>query len=78
MRKGQGSSSICPRPLFSLVGILAKGEDQNSGISGLSKAHRIDTYLGLPTFVGKSRTQSFKNIIEKVSKRLENWKCSFL
>jgi hypothetical protein len=51
---------------------------KNSGISGLSKAHRIDTYLGLPTFVGKSRTQSFKNIIEKVSKRLENWKCSFL
>lgn len=47
-------------------------------LSGLLKAHRIDTYLGLPTFVGKSRTQTFKDIIEKVSKRLENWKCSFL
>jgi hypothetical protein len=47
-------------------------------LSGLLEAHRIDTYLGLPTFVGKSRTQNFKDIIEKVSKWLENWKCSFL
>jgi len=47
-------------------------------LSGLLEAHRIDSYLGLPTFVGKSRTQTFKDIIEKVSKRLENWKCSFL
>jgi hypothetical protein len=33
--------------------------------SGLSKAHRIDTYVGLPTFVGKFRTLAFKDIIEK-------------
>jgi hypothetical protein len=48
------------------------------GLSGLIEAHRIDTYLGLPTFVGKSRTQAFKSIVEKVSKRFDNWKCSFL
>jgi hypothetical protein len=47
-------------------------------LSGLSEAHRIDTYLGLPTFVGKSRTLAFKNIIDKVTKRLDNWKVSFL
>jgi hypothetical protein len=44
----------------------------------LSKVHRIDTYLGLPSFVGKSRNLAFKNIIEKVSQRLENWKVEFL
>jgi hypothetical protein len=47
-------------------------------LSGLSEAHRIDTYLGLPTFVGKSRTMAFKNIIDRVTKRLDNWKASFL
>jgi ribonuclease HI len=46
--------------------------------SGLSEAHRIDSYLGLPTFVGKSRTSAFKDIIDKVSKRLDNWKTKFL
>jgi hypothetical protein len=38
MRKGQGSSSICPRPLFSLVGILAKGEDQKFWNFGFIKS----------------------------------------
>jgi ribonuclease HI len=46
--------------------------------SGLSEAHRIDSYLGLPTFVGKSRTTAFKDIIGKVARRLENWKTKFL
>lgn len=46
--------------------------------SGLSEAHRIDSYLGLPTFVGKSRTIAFKDIIDKVSRRLDNWKTKFL
>jgi len=47
-------------------------------LSGLSEAHRIETYLGLPTFVGKSRNLAFKNIIAKVAQRLDNWKVKFL
>jgi hypothetical protein len=37
-------------------------------LSGLSKTHRIDSYLGLPSFVGKSRSQAFQSIKEKVWK----------
>jgi hypothetical protein len=32
---------------------------------GLSEAHKIDTYVGLPTLLGKFRTLAFKDIIEK-------------
>jgi len=42
--------------------------------SGLQETQRLDTYLGLPSFVGKSRKQTFSYIIEKVSQKLDNWK----
>jgi hypothetical protein len=47
-------------------------------LSGLTEAHRIDTYIGLPSFVGKSRIQAFNNIKKRVSQRLNNWKMKFL
>jgi hypothetical protein len=34
--------------------------------------------LGLPSFVGKSKTLNFNNIIEKVAQRPENSKVKFL
>jgi hypothetical protein len=46
--------------------------------SGLAEAHRIDVYLGLPSFVGKSKIQTFSYIKDKVIKRLLNWKNQFL
>jgi hypothetical protein len=47
-------------------------------LSCLTEAHRIDTYIGLPSFVGKSRIQAFNNIKKRVSQRLNNWKMKFL
>jgi len=47
-------------------------------LSGLTETHRIDKYLGLPSFVGKSRRLAFHDIIDKVTQRLENWKVKFL
>jgi len=47
-------------------------------LPGLIEAHRIDKYLGLPFFVGRSRNEAFKYILEKVSSKLENWKVKFL
>jgi hypothetical protein len=47
-------------------------------LSGLSEATRYDSYLGLPTLIGKSRTQSFNNIKDRVWQRLNNWKVKFL
>jgi hypothetical protein len=46
--------------------------------SGLTETHRIDAYLGLPTFVAKSRMQAFQQIKEKVMNHLQNWKVNFL
>jgi hypothetical protein len=47
-------------------------------LSGLSKTLRIDAYLGLPTFVGKSRAQAFQHIKEQVINKLSNWNTQFL
>jgi hypothetical protein len=41
---------------------------------GLTETHRIDSYLGLPSFVGKSRHQAFQSIKERVWSHINNWK----
>lgn len=40
--------------------------------SKLAETHCIDSYLGLPTFVGKSQTQEFQHIKDKVLHKLHN------
>jgi hypothetical protein len=47
-------------------------------LSTLKETHGIDSYLGLPTFVGKSRNKTFQFIKEKVWNKLNNWKVKFL
>ncbi len=47
-------------------------------LSGLTEAHHIDSYLGLPTFVGKDRNQAFSYIKEIVCNKLNNWNANFL
>jgi hypothetical protein len=46
--------------------------------SGLPSTQRYDTYLGLPALVGKSRMTAFKGIIDRVWKRLQDWKLKLL
>ncbi|XP_059451233.1 uncharacterized protein LOC132182041 [Corylus avellana] len=46
--------------------------------AGIPATQRYDTYLGLPALVGKSRTAAFRGIIDRVRKRLQDWKLKFL
>jgi len=46
--------------------------------SGFSEVQRIDKYLGLPSFIGKSKIQSFNSIKDRVQQKLNNWKIKFL
>jgi hypothetical protein len=47
-------------------------------IVGVPAIHCYDTYLGLPALVSKSRTTAFKGILDRVWKRLQDWKLQFL
>jgi ribonuclease HI len=47
-------------------------------LAAIPNTQRYDTYLGLPALVGKSRTTAFRSIIERVRKRLQDWKLKFL
>ena len=47
-------------------------------LSGLKATQKYEKYLGLSTFVGKSRSKAFKNIKDRVWDRLQNWKVKFL
>jgi hypothetical protein len=47
-------------------------------LSGLLEANRFDSYLGLPSLVGRSKMQAFASIKERVGKKLNNWKVKFL
>jgi len=46
--------------------------------SRLSESHRIDTYLGLPSFVGQSKEHAFSYVKDRVWKKISNWKPQFL
>lgn len=45
---------------------------------GIPATQRYDTYLGLLTLVGKSRIAAFRGIVDRVRKRLHDWKLKFL
>jgi hypothetical protein len=63
--------------LFSRNTCEAKRQEILSS-SGFSEVERIDKYLGLPSFVGRSKIQSFNSIKDRVQQRLNNWKIKFL
>jgi hypothetical protein len=45
---------------------------------GIPSSQKYDTYLGLPALVGKSRTKAFKGFVDKVWKRIQDWKLKLL
>lgn len=47
-------------------------------MTGISASQRFDTYLGLPTLVGRSRISEFQSIIVRVKRRINDWKTQFL
>jgi hypothetical protein len=47
-------------------------------LSDLLEANRYDSYLGLPTLVGKNKNHAFKEIKERVIRKLNNWKSKLL
>jgi ribonuclease HI/ribosomal protein L37AE/L43A len=46
--------------------------------AGIPATNKYDKYLGLPSLVGRSRTKAFRGIVERVKKRLQDWKIRFL
>ena len=58
--------------------MAAEDKRQILEISGLSDSQRYDTYLGLPALVGKSQTAAFRGIVDRVWKKLQDWKIKFL
>jgi hypothetical protein len=56
----------------------AEKREEILSLSGLTEASRIDTYLGLPCLVGKSRVKAFNNIKDRIWKKLQDWKVKFL
>jgi hypothetical protein len=53
-------------------------KEQIQKLAGIPIDQCYDTYLGLLALVGRSRTKAFKNIKERVWKRLQDWKLKFL
>lgn len=53
-------------------------KDRILEIIGVPDSKRFDTYLGLLALVGKSRTKEFQSLIERVKKRVPDWKTKFL
>ena len=44
------------------------------GRLGVAVSHQFDKYLGLPSFVGRGKKQSFSNIRERIWQKIQGWK----
>jgi len=53
-------------------------QQEISQLSCFPASNKYEKYLGLSTLVGKSRSQAFKSINDKVWNRLHHWKVKFL
>jgi hypothetical protein len=49
-----------------------------SGIFPFKRASIFSRYLGLPLFFSKSKSAAFKDILEKVSGKIEGWRAKTL
>ncbi len=45
---------------------------------GISSSTSYDTYLGLPSLIGRSKNEALANILCKVKKKVDGWKEKFL
>jgi hypothetical protein len=79
----RGRNWTCIKPLFFFFSFFSWNTDATRRqeiitLSGLQATQRYDKYLGLLALVGKSRTQAFQCIKDKVRNQLNNWKLKFL
>jgi hypothetical protein len=45
---------------------------------GITASKNYETYLGLPTLVGRAKVSTFKRIFNRVQRKLDGWKEKFL
>lgn len=55
------------------AGIGAEQKDQITQILGVHVVEKLDKYLGMPSVVGKSKSQIFSVIRERIWKRINGW-----
>ncbi|XP_042939447.1 uncharacterized protein LOC122274476 [Carya illinoinensis] len=53
-------------------------KDIVTNIAGIRGTNSYEKYLGLPALVGRSRSQSFQGILDKVQAKLNSWKTKLL
>lgn len=78
MKQLQNRNLIRIRLQFSLLNTSVEKKQEITLLSGLQVTQSYDKYLGLPTLVGKSHTQAFSGIKDRVWNCLNNWKTKFL
>jgi len=77
--KGSGQKiNLLKTSLFFSRNTSQERKQEILSLSRLTETHRIDTYLGLPSFVGKSKIQSFGFIKDRVLKKINNSKVKYL
>ena len=52
--------------------------DKLSTFSGIPHSDNLGRYLGVPSIHGRVHTDDFKNIIDRVTSRLDGWKMKYL
>ncbi|KAI5406648.1 hypothetical protein KIW84_053111 [Lathyrus oleraceus] len=61
--------------MFSRSTINPKG-DIFTNLLGILMTNKINTYLSLPTAIGKSKTRSFNFLLDRIRKKLYIWKAN--
>ncbi|KAL9670415.1 hypothetical protein QQ045_007967 [Rhodiola kirilowii] len=71
-----------PNKANSLKSILRQHERVSGQMSNSEKLKfvsvRIHRYLRLPLLVGQGKSKSFRDIVDKIWRKVKDWKCEFL
>ncbi|XP_057432687.1 uncharacterized protein LOC130725479 [Lotus japonicus] len=77
--KASGQVINLDKSMFSVSrNVPQNGLDELKQLLNVKAVESFDKYLGLPTMIGKSKTQIFNFVIDRVWKKLKGWKESTL
>ena len=60
--------------IFFSTNTPTEAKEDIKNLMGASHTNSIEQYLGLPSFVGRSKTKAFKDLSTKVWKKIQGWK----
>ena len=78
MREPQGSKLVEPKQHSFSKSTTSDMQEVTKGAFGVQVVQQYEKYLGLPSFVGKNKKESFAHLKQRIWKKLQGWEVMHL